>query len=137
MSVLVAIDGSRSSIRALMYVAARVRRGERLKVNILYVQPQTMPTKFVNKMTITEWLNEDRARVLGNPRVKTLKQGLKARIAIRNGDAPLVIHSFAIEHKCAEIVMGTRGLSSMKGLLLGSVTTKVVQLSKVPVTLVK
>jgi nucleotide-binding universal stress UspA family protein len=32
--------------------------------------------------------------------------------------------------------MGTRGLGTLKGLLLGSVVTKIVQLSRVPVTVV-
>jgi nucleotide-binding universal stress UspA family protein len=34
------------------------------------------------------------------------------------------------------IVMGTRGLSDIEGLLLGSVTHKVIQKSDVPVTVV-
>ncbi|XOT98343.1 universal stress protein, partial [Alcaligenes pakistanensis] len=35
------------------------------------------------------------------------------------------------------IVMGTRGLSALPGLVLGSVTTKVLSLVNVPVTLIK
>jgi nucleotide-binding universal stress UspA family protein len=35
------------------------------------------------------------------------------------------------------IVMGTRGQGAVGNLLLGSVATKVIHLSKVPVTLVK
>jgi nucleotide-binding universal stress UspA family protein len=35
------------------------------------------------------------------------------------------------------IVMGTRGMGGVAGLVLGSVATKVVHLSKVPVMLVK
>jgi nucleotide-binding universal stress UspA family protein len=36
-----------------------------------------------------------------------------------------------------QIVMGTRGLNSLGGLLLGSVTTRAVHLAHVPVTLIK
>jgi nucleotide-binding universal stress UspA family protein len=32
--------------------------------------------------------------------------------------------------------MGTRGLGNLKGLLLGSITTKVIHLARVPVTVV-
>ena len=35
------------------------------------------------------------------------------------------------------IVMGTRGLGSIQGLLLGSVAMKVVHLAEVPITLLK
>lgn len=36
-----------------------------------------------------------------------------------------------------QIVMGARGLGHIKGMLLGSVSQKVIQLSKCPVTIVK
>ncbi len=38
---------------------------------------------------------------------------------------------------CDVIVMGTRGLSSVTGLLLGSVATRVIHEASVPVTLIK
>ena len=36
-----------------------------------------------------------------------------------------------------QIVMGTRGLGGIKGLLLGSVATQVIHLVEVPITLIK
>ena len=39
--------------------------------------------------------------------------------------------------KCDAIVMGTRGMTVLGNLVLGSVASKVVHLSSVPVTLVK
>ena len=43
----------------------------------------------------------------------------------------------AEEIGCRVIVMGTRGMSALANLMLGSVTTKVVHLTKLPVTLIK
>jgi nucleotide-binding universal stress UspA family protein len=43
----------------------------------------------------------------------------------------------AHEEEVAQIIMGTRGLGEMRGLLLGSVTTQLLHLADVPVTLVK
>jgi nucleotide-binding universal stress UspA family protein len=43
----------------------------------------------------------------------------------------------AKEHGCAQIVMGTRGLGTVSGMLLGSVATKVIHLADVPVVLLK
>ena len=47
------------------------------------------------------------------------------------------IVAFAEDVGADEIVMGTRGLGGLAGLLLGSVATEVISLAKVPVTLVK
>lgn len=56
---------------------------------------------------------------------------------VREGDPAQLIASFARRTRCKEIVMGTRGLGRISGLLLGSVATKVIHLATVPVTLVK
>jgi nucleotide-binding universal stress UspA family protein len=41
------------------------------------------------------------------------------------------------QENCDAIVMGTRGMGAVSGLVLGSVATKVIHLADVPVTLVK
>ena len=41
------------------------------------------------------------------------------------------------ELNCDGIVMGTRGMGAIGNLVMGSVATKVVHLTKLPVTLVK
>ena len=53
------------------------------------------------------------------------------------GPIPETIVKVAGQAKADQIVMGTRGLGTLGGLLLGSVATKVVRLARVPVTLVK
>jgi nucleotide-binding universal stress UspA family protein len=47
------------------------------------------------------------------------------------------IAAYAKEKHCSHIVMGTRGLGAVSGMVLGSVATKVIHLTDVPVTLVK
>ncbi|MFL6719096.1 MAG: universal stress protein, partial [Burkholderiaceae bacterium] len=41
------------------------------------------------------------------------------------------------EHGCDEIVIGSRGLGTIGSLLVGSVASKIIHLSEVPVVLVK
>ena len=53
------------------------------------------------------------------------------------GEEAEVICQYAKEKGCDQIFMGTRGLGSVSDLVLGSVATKVIHLSPVPVLLVK
>jgi nucleotide-binding universal stress UspA family protein len=55
---------------------------------------------------------------------------------VRVGEPAETIVNFARRNHCAEIVMGTRGLGSFKGLFLGSITTKVIHAARVPITVV-
>ena len=48
-----------------------------------------------------------------------------------------MIADFAREHRVAQVVMGTRGLGTIPGLLMGSVANRVLQVVDCPVTLVK
>ena len=53
------------------------------------------------------------------------------------GEPAHVIAHYANEKAIDQIVMGTRGLGSVAGLVMGSVTTKVLSLTDVPVLLIK
>jgi nucleotide-binding universal stress UspA family protein len=135
--VLVPVDGSKGAIRALEYVAARARRGEKIDVEILYVQGDARPTPYITKDMIKDWQKSERDRVFSDKKMRTLKKRLDARVTVKTGDIASVIVNLARKARCNEIVMGTRGMGRLKGLLLGSIATKVAQLSPVPVTLVK
>jgi nucleotide-binding universal stress UspA family protein len=64
------------------------------------------------------------------------RRNLSADVRVLVGDPAESIVETARRGRYSEIVMGTRGLGTLKGLLLGSVVTKVIQLSRVPVTVV-
>jgi nucleotide-binding universal stress UspA family protein len=53
------------------------------------------------------------------------------------GDVADKITRFAQRHRCDKIIMGTRGMGTVGNLLLGSIATKVIHLTRLPVTLVK
>jgi nucleotide-binding universal stress UspA family protein len=62
---------------------------------------------------------------------------LDARFYVRQGNPAVTIARFARRMNCKEIIMGTRGRGRVAALVLGSVALRVVQLARIPVTLVK
>ena len=54
----------------------------------------------------------------------------KANTVIRNGDPARVIIEYAEQHDIDMIVIGSRGLGDLKGMLLGSVSHKVAHLAE-------
>lgn len=135
--ILVPIDGSQPSIHALEYVAARQLGGEKLSVTIFFAVPDLSPILMLSPSEIQNWQTQELERITSSPKVKSLTKRLKAKVQMDTGDVATCIVQHAKKIKCHEIVMGTRGSGAMKGLLLGSVATKVVQLADAPVTLVK
>ncbi|MBF7084226.1 universal stress protein [Desulfallas sp. Bu1-1] len=63
--------------------------------------------------------------------------GLPVEIVVRQGDVAGNIVDYARQNNCDLIVVGTRGRGNIKGMLLGSVSQKVVQQSHCPVLIVK
>ena len=55
----------------------------------------------------------------------------------RTGQPAEMIAQVAREEDVGHIVIGTRGLGGVKGLLLGSVANQVIQLADIPITLIK
>jgi nucleotide-binding universal stress UspA family protein len=72
------------------------------------------------------------------PAIKMAKRsGITFSSEILVGDPPAAIATCAEERSCDAIIMGTRGMGAIGNLVMGSVATKVIHLTKLPVTLVK
>lgn len=135
--ILVPVDGSANSLRALEYVAGRRGSADRpLQLTVLNVQPQLRPSLHVSRRMIDEHYASQSQAVLEPVRRFLARKKLPADVRVLVGAAAPTIVDLARHLRCGEIVIGTRGLGSLQGLLLGSVTTKVIQLSKIPVTVV-
>ena len=65
------------------------------------------------------------------------ESGLSVRVIVREGYPATVIEDEAVEQRADLIVIGTRGLSGLKHMLLGSIAERVVQKSPCPVLTVK
>jgi len=131
--ILLPIDGSHSSENAIKYVLGRKKRRERLNVCVLYVQP----TPLVMNSEVEQLLLKQQQKVFSEERIAAAMKKLGAKPKFIIGDPALSIIKFAAAEGVDEIVMGTRGLGRFARVLIGSVTSKVIQMAPVPVTVVK
>ncbi len=137
---LVPIDGSATAMRALGHAIAELGGRAGVLVHLLNVQTppvHTFPSKLVSPDLIDRELRREGAALLGQARAAAEAAGLAFECHVRIGQLGDEIAACAAEHGCDAIVMGTRGRGAVTGLLLGSVATRVVHVTKLPVTLVK
>jgi nucleotide-binding universal stress UspA family protein len=131
--LLVPIDGSDSALRALKFAA----KTPQASIFILNVQPSLPSSHFVSKKMIADHQQRDAQGALARARTLVKRLKIDARVYTGIGDPAASIADFAKQHRCNAIVMGSRGQSSIVGLVLGSVATKVIHLAGCPVTVVK
>jgi nucleotide-binding universal stress UspA family protein len=140
MRILVPVDGSRCALHAVRYAAALGAK-RRARVDLLNVQPPLPLYGMVRAYLHERQYREARAglaeRALAPARRLLQRSGIGYGTHTLFGEPGATIAAAARRFKCASIVMGTRGLGMAEGLLIGSVATKVIHFSKVPVTLVK
>lgn len=136
-NILVPVDGSANCLRALQLAAERHRESRHVQILLLNVQPGMPPSRHVKPAMIKDHQQRMSEEALAPARALAQRLGVMFDCYYRVGDAAEVIAKFAARTRCAEIIMGTRGLGRVRGLVLGSVTTKVIHLATVPVTLVK
>ena len=136
-NILVPVDGSPSSLRALKHAAERFRDSPHTHLLLLNVQAALPASRHVPRSMIKEHQQRMSEEALAPARACAERFGVTFDCYMRVGDPAEVIADFARRSHSREIVMGTRGLGRVRGLLLGSVTTKVIHLAAVPVTLVK
>ena len=137
---LIPIDGSPAALRALALALDAVRGHADGQVHLLNVQGPMLhpwPGKLVSPDMIAAELRSEGEKLLVQPEIMALAEGLACVPEVRIGSAAEVIAAYAAEQGCDAVAMGTRGMGAVAGLVMGSVEQKVVHLASVPVTLVK
>jgi nucleotide-binding universal stress UspA family protein len=140
--VLVATDGSKSANRAVDYAAelAKVYGANLLIVNIIggYDLPEKLFRTFTRAQQV--WLEQEfeslSAEILKIARERARALGVTVQLESRAGDAAQTIIELAQEKGVILIVVGKRGTGRIAGLLLGSVSQKLISLAPMPVTVV-
>jgi nucleotide-binding universal stress UspA family protein len=137
--ILLPVASLHTAKHALDYVMTKNRR-ERSWIHLLNVQRPIMAgevTHFYTAEMITGARQAAGAEVLHPVRALLEAEGIGYTEQIVLGEPAETIARYAAERGCTSIVMGTRGMSAIGTLVLGSVATKVVNLTDIPVTLIK
>lgn len=142
MKVLVPVDGSENSLRAAEYALNMVKTHPKTEVTLVSVPCSYETAYFAEATYEAESANRECSLVFGD-RLAKVKQNfedaglpVKAEL-LSEGDPARVISSYAEAGGFDKIVMGSRGLSPFKGMVLGSVAYKVLNSVSIPVTIIK
>ncbi|MGD8207663.1 MAG: universal stress protein [Thiohalocapsa sp.] len=138
--VLVPVDGSEFSDRALDYAIELAKSQGPLELHLLSVQipiDSGHARMFATDAEIEAYHRDEGMKVL-QPYIERLEAaGIGYTYHVLVGHVAQTIARFAKEQKFEKVVMGTHGRSGLTNLLLGSVAQNVIRRLKIPVALVK
>ena len=142
MKILVPVDGSPASLRALKLAIDQVKGQVAASLIVLNVQNlSTLDLSESAGVMPPGWIEEEEKRasqaVLNVPQSICKQAGIPHSVRTERGAIAATIERVARAEHVDQIIMGTRGLGGIRGLLLGSVAMQVLHLVDVPLTLVK
>jgi nucleotide-binding universal stress UspA family protein len=140
LTILAPIDGSNNAIRVVEHVvglALQSRQAEVCLINVREAMDSPEVHRFWSPEKIAEFQKTEGNLLLDSARKRLDQAGVRYTADVVIGDIAPTIAAQATARGCNLIVMGTRGMGGIGNLLMGSVATKVVHLTDVPVMLVK
>ncbi len=144
-NILVATDASPASNRAIT-LAADMAGKYGATLHLLYAVREMQLPPELKKMAEVEKIAGARTdvldfvgrKILGDAESRALKKGAsKVTSSLEHGDPATVILRYAKRRKADLIVLGTRGLGQVKGMLMGSVSRKVTNLSDISCLIIR
>ncbi len=142
MRIVVPVDGSESANRAVAHALSLAAGRDDAEITLLNVQnAQTLDTSDISTITSvgadTERAAEHSEKALRHAIALCRKAQVKFSSRSLFGPIAKTIETTARQIGADQIVMGTRGFGPLRGAVLGSVSSKIVRLARIPVTLVK
>jgi len=140
--ILVPVDGSNNSLRALSHAVA-LARSFAAEISILYVSVLSQQVPLYDqvkgaKIPPNASTNPASfAKAILAEAIKHIPEGINVQAHNEIGEPRTAITDFAAQNNYDIIVIGNRGLGAISGLLLGSVSTYVLHHSPCPVLVIK
>ena len=137
--VLLAVDGSEHSDRAVHYIAEFTKDHGPVEIHVANVEPEPVAwqTHGMEEQAIEAHLTSRAHQSMKSAKEILKAAGLQHHTHVARGDVSQALLALADKLRCDTIVIGTRGLGAVSGIALGSVTRKVLHLTHLPVICVK
>ena len=138
--ILVAIDGSVYSMRAVEYVLRLAQANCAIEPHLLNVQlpiESGHVRQFIAREALEDYYREEGLAALKDAEAALQAANHPCATHIAVGNAAETIARYALELKFDLIVIGTKGRTGLRHVVMGSVATEVIKQSTVPVTVVK
>ncbi len=130
--VLLASDGSDTSLKAAAYASRLMKTNPQIKLTVLVVAPEE------SGFTELDSAMQEKGREVLDKTVQVFANvGQNVESNLGKGDPAEIIIKFAEQGKYDHIILGSRGVSQLRGAAIGSVSHKVIHLANCRVTLVK
>ncbi len=142
MKVLVSIDGSKYSTKAIDYLIKHADKisGKGAGLTVLHIQADVIPpevTQYIPKKSIADWYADQSKKAVKAATTKLDAAGVQYKLVQKVGRVADTILEEAKTSKADMIVMGSHGRGSLMSLIMGSVTSQVLSQSKQPVLIIK
>jgi nucleotide-binding universal stress UspA family protein len=144
MRIVVAFDGTNSSVGALEFAFALKKSVEKYDIIFAFPSFSTPPPTFdgylvpPTEVDLAE-MNKYAEKIMNIAKLRARDEGIEAEfeeLDVPQKNVAEMILSAAQNFKADLIVMGKRRLTSMEKLILGSVSSEVVKKSSIPVLIV-
>lgn len=130
--VLLPSDGSDTSLKAAAYASRLMKTNPDIKLTVLVVVPESSGFTEIDKAM------EIKGKEIMDKTLQSFSnESIDVDKSIEKGDPAAVIINYAERGKYDHIIMGSRGVSELRGASIGSVSHKVIHLANCRVTLVK
>jgi len=138
MKILVAIDGSKPSLKAVQLLIEHSDwYRERPQVELLAVHLPVPKVSHTNKAQLERYYREEGESMLAAARKKLDGAGIAYEARVLVGPIAETVVKHARDKRCDLIYIGTRGMGQLGKALIGSTASKVLHISDIPVLLVK
>ena len=140
MKILAPVDGPKASLKAIKHACNMLASAPQFSVTLMSVHDDIAlkhARSIVGSKAVDGYLQELSDKDLASARKLLDKAGVKHEVLIRTGHIAQEIVTQADEGEFDLIVMGNKGRSALRDLLIGSVAQRVLALAKTPVLLVK